>query len=487
MENWIDFYQILGVDPDCDQEKIKQTYRDKVQILHPDRLMKDYPERIQRQAEEDLKKLNQAYSVLGDPQKRAQYHAEWMQRNADVKTTYLPKPKPAVNPTSILVKNLEPGEFKVVSFTVQNLGGPYKKIWISNPDNWAKLVGWSSVGNDELPLKVEFEIGGKEWGKTYSERIIVKLDEEEIVFTIKLQTKPKPVERTSFTYSQQPSYVPPSPPPPPPPPPPRPTPQPPLVKPDVPMPAILKWLIGIGSIVIVVIGINLIDDYNQSKSRQTQDQIMPQPQTTIQSIQPVKPVTLVPMYTLVKYRHYLDQKTDIDSRIETNLGKWITERFNLKMRWISFREWEGVLSTGYLDIQDYAINGENVWAVGNESSKGYIFHSSDNGTSWEFQFRETRSYPSRSIGDYPFVVYFLNETEGWVGSKDGLFYTQDGGRNWRFSVDPREEIMYGLGDYKSTYWFYNNYRIVAKIAWGDKHESLDGGKSWRIISGDQNP
>ena len=54
-----DFYQILGVDPEADADEIKKVYDDKVWILHPDR-MHGAPASAQRQAEEDLKKVNAA-------------------------------------------------------------------------------------------------------------------------------------------------------------------------------------------------------------------------------------------------------------------------------------------------------------------------------------------------------------------------------------------------------------------------------------------
>jgi hypothetical protein len=472
MEDWKDYYQILGVNPGADDKEIKRVYRYKVSILHPDRLM-GFPEHIRRQAEEDLKALNQAYETLKDPQKRAQYDSEWLKERSKQKEAVLPKPSPVVNPSSILFKNLKPGETQTASFIVQNQGGPYARIWISNPDSWVKLIDWGSVnGRDELPLRVEIEVKGDDWGKTYLEHIVVKLDEKEVQVKVRLQMKDRPMPRPS------PQSPPPSPPPPPPPP----------SQPSVPityvsdasMPTILKWLLGICGIVVLIWGLDSVFTYYQSKSHQFQGQTRFQSQTTVQPTQSIKPVESAPGYTLLKTRHYQDEPKEIDSRIETSLGKWITEKFGLKMRWISFREHRWLLSDGYLNIEDYTIIGENVWAVGSGSmGVGYIFYSSDNGISWELQRNEyDRRYGS---GTYPFVIYFLSRTEGWVGSKDGLFCTKDGGRNWQFSADPREEIMYGLGDYKSEYWFYNNYRIVAKIAWGNKHESLDGGKSWRVL------
>ena len=62
-----DLYQILGVARDASQAEIKKVYRQLTLKYHPD-TNKDNPE-----AEEKFKKINAAYSVLSDPEKRARY------------------------------------------------------------------------------------------------------------------------------------------------------------------------------------------------------------------------------------------------------------------------------------------------------------------------------------------------------------------------------------------------------------------------------
>ena len=61
-----DFYEILGVDRDADQRTIKRAFLKKARTVHPD--VSDDPD-----AEEKFKELNEAYSVLSDEQKRANY------------------------------------------------------------------------------------------------------------------------------------------------------------------------------------------------------------------------------------------------------------------------------------------------------------------------------------------------------------------------------------------------------------------------------
>jgi molecular chaperone DnaJ len=62
-----DYYEILGVPRDAGEAEIKKAYRQLALKHHPDRNPGD------RQAEERFKEINEAYAVLSDPERRAQY------------------------------------------------------------------------------------------------------------------------------------------------------------------------------------------------------------------------------------------------------------------------------------------------------------------------------------------------------------------------------------------------------------------------------
>ncbi|MCS7229151.1 MAG: molecular chaperone DnaJ [Candidatus Kryptonium sp.] len=62
-----DYYKILGVNENATLEEIKQAYKKLAMKYHPDRNPGD------KQAEEKFKEINEAYSVLSDPEKRKQY------------------------------------------------------------------------------------------------------------------------------------------------------------------------------------------------------------------------------------------------------------------------------------------------------------------------------------------------------------------------------------------------------------------------------
>lgn len=67
-----DYYSILGVQKDASEEDIKKAYRKLAMQYHPDRWANG-TEKEKKDAEAKFKDIGEAYDVLSDPQKRAQY------------------------------------------------------------------------------------------------------------------------------------------------------------------------------------------------------------------------------------------------------------------------------------------------------------------------------------------------------------------------------------------------------------------------------
>ena len=75
------YYEILDVPPDATAEQIRSAYRILVQLHHPDRLQQ-VGAGVRQYAEDRLKKINEAYHVLGDTERRAAYDATRVRSHA---------------------------------------------------------------------------------------------------------------------------------------------------------------------------------------------------------------------------------------------------------------------------------------------------------------------------------------------------------------------------------------------------------------------
>ncbi|MDW7739766.1 MAG: DnaJ C-terminal domain-containing protein [Bacillota bacterium] len=64
-----DYYELLGVDRKASEKEIKSAYRKMARKWHPDL----HPAAEKKEAEEKFKRINEAYEVLKDPDKRARY------------------------------------------------------------------------------------------------------------------------------------------------------------------------------------------------------------------------------------------------------------------------------------------------------------------------------------------------------------------------------------------------------------------------------
>ena len=66
-----DYYKVLGVDNQADDRTIKRAYRNLVKTSHPDKAASQGIPK--EEAEKKMAAINEAYEVLSDPEKRAQF------------------------------------------------------------------------------------------------------------------------------------------------------------------------------------------------------------------------------------------------------------------------------------------------------------------------------------------------------------------------------------------------------------------------------
>ena len=76
---FIDYYKILGVDRNIPQKDVRAAYRKRAKLFHP------YLHPNDPKAKAKFQALNEAYEVIGDPDKRAkydQYGEKWREADA---------------------------------------------------------------------------------------------------------------------------------------------------------------------------------------------------------------------------------------------------------------------------------------------------------------------------------------------------------------------------------------------------------------------
>jgi molecular chaperone DnaJ len=67
------FYRVLGVDHKAGPEKIKRAYREAAKCYHPD---------VSPRNEEKFKEVQEAYEILSDPEKKALYDREILEKRS---------------------------------------------------------------------------------------------------------------------------------------------------------------------------------------------------------------------------------------------------------------------------------------------------------------------------------------------------------------------------------------------------------------------
>src|SRR5437016_4169761 len=94
-----DYYRILGVRPDATRDEIKEAWNFSAKAFHPDKFAGSSP-RQQVVAEERTKAINEAYEVLSDPVRRANYDWQYARERSTNAAAPPPSPPPPPPPST---------------------------------------------------------------------------------------------------------------------------------------------------------------------------------------------------------------------------------------------------------------------------------------------------------------------------------------------------------------------------------------------------
>jgi hypothetical protein len=181
--NWEEACRVFGIAPTATEQEIQEQYRYKVQILHPDGNY-NKPVSVRMRAEEELKLINEAYTVLKDL------------TNKPINSP----PKLDISLRKIRFREIDLGQKKSITFEVKSVGGTYTKFWIDDsPAPWLRVREIKSLTGELLPVKVTIEatgIGKPEKRYTCSLAMRLESDEtqskDEAVVRVELRMKDEP-------------------------------------------------------------------------------------------------------------------------------------------------------------------------------------------------------------------------------------------------------------------------------------------------------
>ena len=143
-----DLYRVLQVDPSAEPDVIEAAYRRLALRYHPDRNADD------PRAAEQMKRINEAYRILGRPDQRAAYDARSGAR----------LPELAITPSEVTLRAFDPAA-REITFAVRltQRSGPTfdpakHRIDLSLLPPWHQTdVHWH-WSDDTLPADVEFTL-----------------------------------------------------------------------------------------------------------------------------------------------------------------------------------------------------------------------------------------------------------------------------------------------------------------------------------------
>jgi curved DNA-binding protein CbpA len=143
-----DLYRVLQVDPSADPEVIEAAYRRLALKHHPDHNRND------PRAEEQMKRINAAFRILGKPDLRAEYDAHSRAR----------VPELEISPTEVVLRAVDPSAREInFSVRLKHAAGPafdpaIHRIDLALSPPWHQAEVHWHWSDDTLPADVDFTL-----------------------------------------------------------------------------------------------------------------------------------------------------------------------------------------------------------------------------------------------------------------------------------------------------------------------------------------
>ncbi len=117
-------------------------------------------------------------------------------------------PHPVADIDNLEFNDLKKGQIKKSSFIVRNIGGPFKEmeLFVVDAYPFVKITSYEPLFKDQaekMPVRVCFEATAFEWSKRYKNTIVIRLDDEDEIVTVELDTQTKPVNDFSRILKSQ--------------------------------------------------------------------------------------------------------------------------------------------------------------------------------------------------------------------------------------------------------------------------------------------
>jgi DnaJ-class molecular chaperone len=125
-----DFYKVLGVNPKAGPEKIKRAYRQAAKRYHPD---------VSPRNGEKFREVQEAYDTLSDPEKRAIYDREILEKKSPALSPQPYYPYPLRSYPSSLFDEIAP------------FLGRFEDLWV---DEWADFFSGRKQSHQHLSVEI---------------------------------------------------------------------------------------------------------------------------------------------------------------------------------------------------------------------------------------------------------------------------------------------------------------------------------------------